>query len=103
LRICSPLNRLVIMWISRRENQMTLAVTEDQRSELSKCAASRILAAGDVFRARLILALVDGRTCSQIMSSLQTTAPTISRWKQRFQQDGVAGLDPRGTKPAARG
>jgi transposase len=80
---------------------MALAVTEEQRSALSKWAASRSLPAGDVFRARLILALADGRTYSQIMSSLATTAPTISRWKQRFEQDGLAGLDPRhkGSQP----
>jgi len=70
-------------------------VTDEQRSELSKWAASRTLPAGDVFRARLILALAEGRTYSQIRTSLQTTAPTISRWKQRFEQDGLAGLDPR--------
>src|SRR5579862_7212381 len=31
----------------------------------------------------------------------QTTAPTISRWKQRFEQNGLAGLDPRhkGSQP----
>src|ERR1700691_6480753 len=80
---------------------MALAVTEQQRGELSKWAASRTLPAGDVFRARLILALADPRTYSQIMSSLGTTAPTISRWKQRFEQNGLAGLDPRhkGSQP----
>ena len=75
-------------------NQM-LAVSDEQRNELRKWAASRTLPAGDVFRARLILALADGRTYSQIMTSLQTTAPTISRWKQRFEEGGLAGLRPR--------
>jgi transposase len=80
---------------------MALALTEEQRSELGRWAASRTLPAGDVFRARLILALAEGRTYSQIMTSLQTTAPTISRWKQRFEQDGLAGLEPRhkGSQP----
>jgi transposase len=27
------------------------------------------------------------------MASLQTTAPTISRWKQQFEEGGIAGLD----------
>ena len=78
-----------------------LSVSDEQRRELSKWAASRTLPAGDVFRARLILALTDGQTYSQIMTSLQTTAPTISRWKQRFEQNGLAGLDPRhkGSQP----
>jgi transposase len=78
-----------------------LSVTKEQRDELGKWAASRTLPAGDVFRARLILALADGQTYSEIMNSLQTTAPTISRWKQRFEKDGLAGLDPRhkGSQP----
>ena len=59
------------------------------------------LPAGEVFRARLILALADGQTYSQIMASLNTTAPTISSWKQRFEEAGIAGLDPRhkGSQP----
>jgi len=76
-------------------NQFVLAVTDAQRNELSKRAASRR------FRARLILALVDGQTYSQVMASLNATAPAISRWKQRFEEEGIAGLDPRheGSQP----
>lgn len=57
--------------------------------------------AGDVFRARLILALADGMTYAAIKKALHTTAPTISRWKQRFEGFGVDGLDARykGSKP----
>ncbi len=78
-----------------------LKITDEQRQELSRWGASRTLPAGDVFRARLILALADGESYSQVMRSLQTTAPTISRWKQRFEQDGMDGLDPRhkGSQP----
>ena len=78
-----------------------LRVTGEQPSELRKWAASRTLPAGDVFRARLILALADQQTYSQIMASLHTTAPTISRWKQRFEEEGIAGLNPRhkGSQP----
>jgi transposase len=78
-----------------------LQLTEDQRNELIRWAQSRTLAAGDVFRARLILALADGWSYRQIMEKLQTSAPTISRWMKRFKQDGMAGLDPRhkGSRP----
>ncbi len=78
-----------------------LAITDEQRSELSKWAQSRTLPAGDVFRARLILALAEGESYRRIMTTLQTTAPTISRWKQRFEQDGIDGLAPRhkGSQP----
>jgi transposase len=84
-----------------RRDQFVLQVTEEQRNELEKWAGSHTLPAGDVFRARLILALAAGQTYSQIMTSLQTSAPTISRWKQRFEEEGMAGLDPRhkGSQP----
>src|SRR5271170_6960650 len=83
------------------DNRNLLKLIPEQRSELSRWAQSRTLPAGDVFRARLIWALAQGESYRQIMASLQTTAPTISRWKQRFQEKGMAGLDPRhkGSQP----
>jgi hypothetical protein len=75
---------MLIRQIIMRRNQSVLQLTDDQRGELSKWAASRSLSAGDVFRARLILALADGQSYGQIMGWLKTTAPTISRWKKRF-------------------
>jgi transposase len=73
--------------------QGAVTITDEQRQELTQWTQSRALPAGDVFRARLILALAEGRSYRQIMSSLQTTAPTISRWKRRFEQAGINGLD----------
>jgi hypothetical protein len=54
---------------------------------------SRSLPAGFVFRAKLILMLAEGVPFAAIKERLQTTAPTISRWKQRFLKDGLEGLD----------
>ena len=89
--------RLIVM----RQYRELLQLNEEQRSELKAWAQSRTLPAGDVFRARLILALAEGFSYAQIKEKLQTSAPTISRWKQRFEQDGMAGLDPRhrGSRP----
>ncbi|WP_207231807.1 helix-turn-helix domain-containing protein [Edaphobacter modestus] len=70
-----------------------LMLTEDQHSELRAIAQSRCLPAGYVFRAKLILLLAEGASFSTIKQRLQTTAPTIIRWKQRFLQDGLDGLD----------
>jgi transposase len=53
---------------------------------------SRTLPAGDVFRARLILMLADGLPFRTIQERLDTTAPTICRWKERFLKERVAGL-----------
>jgi hypothetical protein len=74
-----------------------LSIADEQRIDLTRWAQSRTLAAGDACRARLILALAEGQTYSQIMASLQTTA----RWRQRVEEDGMAGQDPRhkGSQP----
>lgn len=76
-------------------------LTQEHREELTRWAQSRTLPAGDVFRARLVLALADGKSWSQIQIELNTSRPTIARWKKRFEQQGLAGLDPRhkGSEP----
>jgi transposase len=60
-----------------------------------------MLPAGDVFRAKLILALASGKSYSEVERKLQTSRPTIARWKQRFEERRIAGLKPlhRGTRP----
>ena len=52
-------------------------------------------------RAALILALADGLTYQAIKRELHTTARTISRWKQCFEEWGVEGLEPKhkGSRP----
>ena len=70
-----------------------VVLSEDQQLELSRIAHSRSLPAGYVFRARLILMLAEGASFSAIKQRLRTTAPTISRWKQRFLASGIDGLD----------
>src|SRR6266576_2829226 len=70
-----------------------LLITPQQHSDLSSITQSRALPAGYVFRARLILMLAQGASFNAIKRQLQTTAPTIVRWKQRFREYGLEGLD----------
>ena len=70
-----------------------VSLTNDQHSELSSISQSRSLPAGYVFRARLILILAEGASFNAIKRRLQTSAPTIVRWKQRFLESGIDGLD----------
>src|SRR5882762_6992205 len=67
-------------------------LTHEQQVELSSIAQSRSLPAGYVFRAKLILMLAEG-AFNAIKQRLQTTAPTIACWKQRFLASGLDGLD----------
>jgi transposase len=70
-----------------------ILLTTQQQSDLRSIAQSRALPAGYVFRAKLILMLAEGSSFNAIKRQLQTTAPTIVRWKQRFRRYGLEGLD----------
>jgi len=69
-----------------------ITLTTEERVELEQMAQSRTLPAGNVFRARLILMLAEGLPYRTIQERLETAAPTISRWKDRFLKQRVAGL-----------
>lgn len=69
-----------------------ITLTAEERLELEQMMQSRTLPAGDVFRARLVLLLADGVPYRTIQERLDTTAPTISRWKERFLAQRIAGL-----------
>ena len=68
-------------------------LTRQPHFDLSSIAQTRSLPAGYVFRAKLILLLAEGTSFNAIKRQLQTTAPTIVRWKQRFRRCGLEGLD----------
>src|ERR1700684_4464556 len=69
-----------------------LILTEEERQELQQMTQSRMLPAGDVMRSRMILLLADGVSYQKIQDQLDTTAPTIARWKSRFLQHRIGGL-----------
>ena len=82
-----------------------IALSEEEKTELEQMTQSRTLPAGDVMKARMILLLAKGISYQQIQKLLDTTAPTISRWKTRFMQDRLAGLIEErhpGQKPSVR-
>jgi transposase len=69
-----------------------LSLTKEEHEELRQVSLSRSLPAGDVFRARLILMLAEGRSYAEIQERLETTAPTIALWKSRFEKERMDGL-----------
>ena len=68
-------------------------LTKQQRSELHEIARSGALPAGFVLRAKILLLLADGLSYAAIKDKLDTTAPTISRWKKRFLEQGLDGFE----------
>jgi len=69
-----------------------IVLTEEERQELQQMTQSRTLPAGDVMRSRMVLLLAGGVAYQKIQALLDTTAPTIARWKRRFLQHRISGL-----------
>ena len=69
-----------------------IVLTEQERQELQQMTQSRTLPAGDVMRSGMVLLLAEGVSYQKIQDVLNTTAPTIARWKRRFLQHRIAGL-----------
>jgi transposase len=87
--------------MSMRQYDSLLILTDEERDQLERWARSRSLASATVFRACLILSLAEGVSYRALEKNLDTTAPTIARWRQRFEQDRLAGLKARhrGSRP----
>jgi transposase len=83
---------------------MALSLTSDERSELERRVRSRKIRAEDARRAQVILMLADGESFTTIRAAVGCYPDYVSRWKQRFEADRVAGLQARyrGQSPTVR-
>src|SRR3989441_6482823 len=79
----------------------TLRLSRPESQELQARARSRVLRAGDVRRARLILMLSEGQSWSAIQQALGCSSAYIARWQARFAQQRLAGLFARHQGPPA--
>ena len=70
-----------------------IQLSDSARQELEEIARSQSLPAGFVLRAKVVLLLAEGVPYEAIQSKLDTTAPTISRWKKRYLQRGLDGFE----------
>src|SRR5271169_48331 len=73
--------------------EAVIQLSVEEREELTRWSKSRTLPAGDVFKARLILALADGKSYSAVEAELNTSRPTIARWRARFEEARIDGLE----------
>ncbi|MBK9166523.1 MAG: IS630 family transposase [Bryobacterales bacterium] len=67
-------------------------LTPTQRGELHAHLRRRNLPASVAQRMRIVLLLDEGTPYREIIEKLGTPASTISRWKQRYEEDGLVGL-----------
>jgi transposase len=83
---------------------MALTLTDDERSELERRVRSRKIRAEDARRAQVILMLADGESFTTITAAVSCYPDYVSRWKQRFEAERLAGLRAkyRGQRPTVR-
>lgn len=79
-----------------------IALTPEERSDLESVERRATSAARDVFRAGVILRAAAGASNEEIAAALRTRPATASKWRGRFLQDRLNGLQdaPRPGKPA---
>jgi len=67
-------------------------VSAAERTELERVVRSRRLPHGVVTRAKIILFSADGVGTAEISQRCDVSRPTISHWRRRFRDQGLAGL-----------
>jgi transposase len=69
-----------------------LHLTPSERGELQSYLRKRNLPASVAQRMRIVLMLDEGASYTEIRERLGAFPSTISRWKQRYENDGLPGL-----------
>ncbi len=69
-----------------------LIVSAEQREQLEAIARSQSLPAALSRRAQMILLMADGESGSAIAQRFQLSRPTVTLWRTRFRERGIAGL-----------
>jgi transposase-like protein/transposase len=78
-----------------------LVISEADRATLQSWTRSRSIRASQVERARIVLAVADGKGTSGTARELGVSRPTVIKWRDRFAVQGIDGLDdaPRPGRP----
>ena len=69
-----------------------LQVINKDRTALERIARAPTSEQRVVLRARIVLLSSDGVATGSICEQLRTTTPTVTRWRDRYEAEGIAGL-----------
>lgn len=78
-----------------------LQLSKKAAATLDQWCRSTTLPHGQIMRAKIILQLAEGMSPSAIAAAQRTTAKTVHRWRNRFEDEGIEGLleRPRSGRP----
>ena len=84
-----------------RKSPFLLEFTTEQRRELETRSRRYTLPYRDVTRAKMVLLAAEGLDNDEIAARLDTRREIVSKWRKRFFEHGLAGLEerPRGGRP----
>ncbi|MDQ6949608.1 MAG: helix-turn-helix domain-containing protein [Actinomycetota bacterium] len=86
-----------------RKSPYVLDLTSEQRRALEDRARRYTLPYREVVRAKIVLMAAAGLDNDEIAARLDMRREIVSKWRKRFFEEGLAGLDerPRGGRPPA--
>ena len=84
-----------------RKSPYVLDLTAEQRVELETRARRYTSPYRDVVRAKIVLMAARGLDNDEIAARLDTSRVIVSKWRKRFFEQGLPGLEerPRGGRP----
>ncbi len=72
-----------------------IVLSSQERAELERRVACYTLPHKVVQRAKMILYAADGQSNAEIARRLETAAEVVGRWRKRFFEERLVGLDDR--------
>ena len=87
--------------MATRSYKATVALTDEERSELEALARRRKMAQALAVRARIVLMCAEGKTHLAIADRLSISNVTVGKWRRRFAEKRLDGLfdEPRPGQP----
>ena len=67
-------------------------VSDKDREQLNQIVRNGNTQQKVALRARIVLLSAEGISTGEMMQQLGTTTPTISRWRELYESDGISGL-----------
>ena len=78
-----------------RKSPFVLVLTDVERRKLQHRASQYTLPYRDVVRAKIVLMATDGLDNDQIAARIGTHRLVVSKWRKRFFEEGIDGLEER--------
>ena len=76
-----------------------IGLSEEQRAKLAAYARGRSLAKRVVERASIVLQAAEGKQDREIAANLRVGRHTVARWRARFLEAGLAGIEKDASRP----